>query len=64
MSQCLMELPDAGGEFTRSRVTGVGDTHLKRGSTPQERLRRHVGRLGQHSNFKPSHMSNISRNWA
>ena len=30
MSQCLMELPDAGGEFTRSRVTGVGDTHLKR----------------------------------
>ena len=56
-----MELPDAGGESTRSRVTGVGDTHLKRGSTPQERLRRHVVRQGQHSNFKPSHMSNMQK---
>lgn len=29
------------------------------GTTPQEGLRWVVVRLGQHSNFKPSHVSNI-----
>lgn len=58
MSQCVVGLPAAEAEQKIHQEQGNWHGGVSLGTRPQQGLRWGVIRLGQDSNFKPSHVSN------